>query len=191
MQNKLVFTFLIITFLTFLPGCQIYRKYQIESELKQLKPQQELLKQSMENKNRNLSVLQTQANKLNTELTANHNATVALLRNNPGKVACMASGTVAISENNIFSEDIKELGAAIGIGCLAIYIFSEDFQKEVDEFVEEINQSSERDKLLRSQIVYFKPKIEAEKRIWQTEKKAFDEISQKVTNLEMELEKLR
>ena len=106
-------------------------------------------------------------------------------------MACIASGTVAISENNIFSDDIKEFGAAIGFGCLAIYIFSEDFQKDVDEFISEIYQSSERDKVLRSQITPFKPKIEAETRIWQTEKKAFDEISQKVTNLELELEKLR
>jgi peptidoglycan hydrolase CwlO-like protein len=187
MSKKLRLVLLITIISGFLTGCQFFRKYQIESELQQLKPRQESLKQSLDSKKAGISTLQNRINKLTGDLSQNHNTTLTQMRNNPGKVACAASGTIAVTESNAFSKDLKELGTAIGLGCLAFYIFNEDFQKEVDEFVIEINKSSDRDKSFRSEIDSIKPKIESETKSLQTDKKAFDEITLKISDLEKEL----
>ena len=176
--------------LTILFGCGLTRKGQIEAELKELRPQREMSQRRLDGWKQRIVSLQSQSNRLTNDLNANHNRTVALLRNNPGTVACIASGAVALSDSNVFSDEVKDIGGKIGLVCLGFYIFSEDFQKTADALVNELNRASDRAEHLQSQLNSLKPKIEADTRAWQTEKKLFDELSTKIAELESELVKL-
>ena len=171
-------------------GCGLTRKQQIEAELTDLRPKKALSQQRLDGFKQKIVSLQSQSTRLANDLNANHNRTVALLRNNPGTVACIASGAVALSEGNVFSDDVKDIGGKIGLVCLGFYIFSEDFQKTADNLVNELNQASDRAESLQSQLDSLKPTIDAETRSWQTEKKQFDELSEKIAGLESELNKL-
>jgi peptidoglycan hydrolase CwlO-like protein len=179
-----------ITCLLGLFGCGLTRKGRIESELKELRAQREASRQRLDSSKQKITSLQSESNKLVNELNANHNRTMALMRDNPGTVACIASGAIALSEGNVFSDDVKELGAKIGLVCLGFYIFSENFQQTADNLVNELNTASDRAENLQHQVDALKLKIDAETRSWQTEKKLFDELSRKIAELELELDKL-
>lgn len=173
--------------MTILFGCGLTRKGQIEAELTELRPKREKSQQRLDGWRQRIVSLQSQSSQLTTDLNANHNRTVALLRNNPGTVACIASGAIALSDSNVFSDEVKDIGGKIGLVCLGFYIFSEDFQKTADNLVNELNRASDRAESLQSQLDALKPKLEADTRAWQTEKKSFDELSKKIAELETEL----
>lgn len=187
-RKTLIITALICV--TLLPACNLTRKSRIESELKGLRPQKESSQGRLDAIKQRLASLQSQSGRLTSELSANHNRTMALLRDNPGTVACIASGAVALSETNAFSSEVKELGAGVGLFCLGIYLLSEDFQRSADNLVSALNEASDREESLKSQINALKPKIDAEARSWQAEKKVFDEVSNKIAGLETELAEL-
>ncbi|MBK8464858.1 MAG: hypothetical protein IPL32_03425 [Chloracidobacterium sp.] len=172
-------------------GCGWIRQSKIQSELDDLRPKKAVLQMRLDGAYKRYESLLNQSNKLTSDLKANHNAAMALLRDNPGTVACIASGTVALSEGNVFSDDAKELGAAVGLFCLGVYIFSEDFQKSADHLVSEINKASSREKTIQSQINGLKPQLAAETRNWQVEKQGFDELSNQISKLEDELTELQ
>ncbi|HYY96605.1 MAG TPA: hypothetical protein VE713_19020 [Pyrinomonadaceae bacterium] len=172
-------------------GCSWWRAQSIRSQLKDLGTQKEASQQKLDGLNQKVTSLRDQSNKLANDLRANRNKTMALIRDNPGIVACIASGAVAMSEGNAFSDDIKQMGGAIGLGCLGLYLFSQDFQKSVDNFKEQLDRASELEKSLQSQMDSLKPKLDAETRSWQIEKKSFDELSEKIAALESEMEKLK
>src|SRR5262249_43765702 len=141
-------------------GCS--RKSQIESKLKQLNAQKGVSQQRLDMVEQKISSLQAQLNNLTNAYNANRNETLELMRNNPGKVVCGASGAVALSKGNIFSDEFKQLAAKFGLGCIGAYFIFPNFQKEVDAFIEEINNSSQRAKGLQAQLDSLRPKIDEE-----------------------------
>ena len=186
-MNKVTGCFAIAIVLMTSIGCGWVRRAQIESELDGLKPKKALAQARVDAVYRKYQSLESESEKVTAALKANHDAAIALLRDNPGTVACIASGAVALSEGNVFSDDAKELGAAVGLFCLGVYIFSEDFQKSADSLVSEINKASAREKSLRSQLEALKPQLEAETRNWQREKLVVDQLSQEISKLQTEL----
>lgn len=155
----------------------------VEAQIKELESQKQSSQQLLDTINKNISSLQSQSNKLTNELRTNHNQTIAFVRDHPGVVACIASGTIAMDDDNVFSDDIKNLGEAVGLICLAIYIGSEDFQKSVDNFLVELKESSDREKNLQAQIDAIKPKTESETRAWKDEKVKFDALTEEIEKL--------
>jgi len=157
-------------------GCSSVRKAQINSELQDLKSKKDSSQSRLNSIMQSISALQSQ-------MQSNHSTTLGIIRDNPGKVACIASGAVGLSSSNAFSDDAKQLGTIVGLGCLTGYILNEDFQKETDSFVKELNNSSERETSLHFQ-------IDQATRAWQDEKTLFDDLSARVDHLNQELLKL-
>lgn len=166
---------LILLFAAMLTGC--------ESQIKKLEAEKLVSRQRLEAVQTEVSYLQNQSQKLNGEIKANHNKTMAMVRQNPGIVSCIAAGGIALEEGNVFSEDLKKMSGLWGLGCAFVYVFDENFQKEVDSFVTEIEQSSEFSKKLQSQINALKPKIEEKKRQLRFEEAACNELQKKIDAL--------
>jgi peptidoglycan hydrolase CwlO-like protein len=183
MQRTIQFIALFITICVLIasPACT-----SLKAQIKELDSQKQSSQQRLDTLSKNISSLQNQSNKLANELRANRNQTLAFVRDHPGVIACIASGAIAIDEGNVFSDDIEEFGATIGLICAVIYIASEDFQKSVDDFLVKIEAASDREKNLQSQLDALKPKIEAETRAWKNEKVTFDALTTKIQKLRSE-----
>ncbi len=155
----------------------------IEAQIQKLDLQKQSSQQRLAAIGNKRLLLQNQSNKLANELRANHNQTLAFVRDHPGVIACIASGSIVVDEGNVFSDDIKELGAAVGLICVFIYLASEDFQKSVDDFLTEINAASDREKNLQSQLNALRPKIESETQAMNAEKAKLDALTEEIEKL--------
>jgi predicted nucleic acid-binding Zn-ribbon protein len=157
-----------------------------EAQIKELDSQRQSSQQRLDAIGKNVSSLRGQSNELTNELRANRNQTLAFVRDHPGIVACIASGAIGLDEGNVFSDDIQEFGATVGLICAVVYIASEDFQKSVDDFISEIDAASDREKNLESRLAAVKSKIESEARAWEDEKVKFDALTEKINKLRAE-----
>jgi peptidoglycan hydrolase CwlO-like protein len=157
-----------------------------EAQIKELDSQRQLSQQRLDAIGKSVSSLRSKSNELTNELRVNRNQTLAFVRDHPGIVACIASGAIVIDEGNVFSDDIQEFGATVGLICAVIYIASEDFQQSVDDFISEIDAASDREKNLESQLNAIESKIEAGTQAWKDEKVKFDALTEEINKLRAE-----
>jgi septal ring factor EnvC (AmiA/AmiB activator) len=183
-------TFFVVTLLcvAVLMGCG--EKEALEKQIKDVESQRSASEQRLTSQNQKITALQNQSNQLASDKRANHNKTLAFMRNNIGTVGCLAVAGIVISDDNAFSKDVKELSGAVGLICLGVFLFSEDFRKNVDLVVTELNAASKRDKALKAQVDALQPKIEAEQKIWSAEKKEFDRLTSEISGLRTRLAEL-
>ena len=180
-MRKLYFL-MILTCVVLLAGCE-----STQSKIDKLETQKQESQARLDAVKQRISTLQAQSNKLVRDLQANHNQTMTLIRDNPGTVACIASGVIIVGDENTFSKDLKEFGTLVGLGCIAVYLFDEDFQKSADDFVAKIEQASNLEKKLQADINALKPKVEEETRQWKSEKVVYDDLAAQIQKLQSEL----
>lgn len=188
---KIQKTIFVVTLLcvALLVGCG--EKEAIEKQIKDIESQKSASEERLTSQNQKITALQNQSNQIASDKRANQSKTTAFMKDNIGTVGCLAAAGIVISDDNVFSKDVKELSGAVGLLCLTVLIFNEDFRKNVDIVVTELTAASKRDKAFKAQIDALQPKIEAEQKIWAAEKKEFDRLASEISSLGMKLAELK
>jgi hypothetical protein len=104
---------------------------------------------------------------------------------------CLASGGVALSDDNEFSDDVKGLGTVAAFICLAAFASNSNFRSEVINLGDYLVQASSRVKDLEARLQTAQFSLATAQAEAATQHSRFDSLDITIQNLQLQLEAVR
>jgi len=167
------------------------QRQQISSEIQRVQDTRSLVLQELTNRQQMVSSFETQANDLDGQLSTLKSDANAYIADHKMAALCMASGGVALSDDNEFSDDVKSLGTVAAFICLAAFASNSNFRSDVVNLGDYLVQASTRAKGLEGRLQMARSSLMTVQAEAATQRAQFDSLDITIQNLQLQLNAVR
>ncbi|HSU16737.1 hypothetical protein [Longimicrobium sp.] len=159
----------------------------IQSQMEELGQSRNLIFTSLNGHQQRIQSLRGSSSELSNELETLNNDVAAYLMDHKIAVACMGAAGMAVSDDNEFSQDVKDVSKVVAIAC-ALALLSSDFRSEIAGVLDRLVQADSQAKNLRSQIRSLDDQIAQETNGSAADQARYDSLTSEIQQLQLRLQ---
>jgi hypothetical protein len=167
------------------------QRQQISLDIQRVQDSRSLVLQELTNRQQVASSFEVQANDVNGQLTTLRSDANAYIVNHKMAALCLASGGVALSDDNEFADDVQSLGTVAALICLAAFASNANFRSEVINLGDYLVQASTRAKDLEARLQSAQSSLATAQAEAAAQRSRFDSLDVTIQNLQLQLNAVR
>jgi peptidoglycan hydrolase CwlO-like protein len=159
----------------------------LQSEIHLREQSRDLVFTSLNGHQQRIQSLRGSSSELSNELETLNNDVAAYLMDHKIAVACIGAAGMAVSDDNEFSQDVKDVSKPVAIACV-LALLSSDFRSEIAGVVDRLVQADSQAKNLRSQIRTLDDQIAQEANGSAADQARYDSLTSEIQQLQLRLQ---